>query len=146
MVYPVILTPASREAPGETGFVVTCRDLPELIAQGETEVEALAAAADALEEAVAHRLLANLELPPASKMKRGERAVALSAPMAAKLALHRAVRAAGISKSELARRLGIDEKDARRLLDPHHGSKLSALAAAVAVTGKRLVIELEDAA
>lgn len=49
---------------------------------------------------------------------------------------------AGVSKVELAKRLGIDEKEVRRLLDPHHGSKLPRIAEAVRMLGKRIRIEL----
>jgi antitoxin HicB len=38
------------------GYVVTCRDLPEAITQGDTREEALAEAADCLEEAIASRI------------------------------------------------------------------------------------------
>jgi len=44
---------------------------------------------------------------------------------------------------QLARRLGIDEKEVRRLLDPHYGSKLPRIAQAVEALGRRLVIGLE---
>ncbi len=42
-----------------------------------------------------------------------------------------AMREAGVNKVQLAQRLGIDEKEDRRLLDPHHGSKLPRIAEAV---------------
>jgi len=64
---------------------------------------------------------------------------------AAKLAVIEAFRAAGISRSELARRLGRDEKEARRILDPTHRTKLQTLAAALAVLDRRLVIGVEAA-
>ena len=38
------------------GYVVTCRDLPEVITQGEGVKDALAGAADALDEAIAARV------------------------------------------------------------------------------------------
>jgi antitoxin HicB len=48
--------------------------------------------------------------------------------------------AAGITKSELARRIGKDEKEVRRILDPKHPTKLPALIAALRALGKRLVV------
>ena len=51
LAYPVTLTPDTIDG----GFVVTFRDLPEAITQGETMAEALIEAADALEEAIAGR-------------------------------------------------------------------------------------------
>ena len=52
---------------------------------------------------------------------------------------------AGITKVQLAKRLGVDEKEVRRLLDPHYGSKLPRIAQAIAALGRRLVIGLEAA-
>ena len=52
---------------------------------------------------------------------------------------------AGISKVQLAQRLGIDEKEVRRLLEPRHGSKLPRIAQAISALGRRLIIGLEPA-
>jgi antitoxin HicB len=57
-----------------------------------------------------------------------------------------AVKEERIRNTELARRLGADEKEVRRLLDPHHRSKLPRLEAALAALGKRLVIGIESRA
>ncbi len=58
--------------------------------------------------------------------------------------LHNAWKEHGISKSEFARVLGVDEKEARRLLDPHYGIKLPKMAEAFDALGKRIVIDVED--
>jgi len=55
------------------------------------------------------------------------------------------MREAGISKVQLAKRLGVDEKEVRRLLDPHYGSKLPRIAKAIGLLGQRLVIGVEAA-
>jgi antitoxin HicB len=65
------------------------------------------------------------------------------AQMAVKAALYIAVKESGIRNTELAKRLGADEKEIRRLLDPHHRSKLPRLEAALEVMGKKLVIGIE---
>ena len=39
---------------------------------------------------------------------------------------------------EAARRLGLDEKEARRMLDPRHGTKVSTLERALHLLGKRV--------
>ena len=144
--YPVSATPAARLARGESGYVIACRDLPEINTQGEAIPEALANAADALDEAIAYRLRENLKLPSPSQPRRGERVVAVPPRMAARAALVLALAEAGIAKVELARRLGINEKDARRLLDPRHNTKLPAIAAALGKLGKQMVISVRDAA
>jgi antitoxin HicB len=138
--YPVLLTPAD-----EGGYVVTCRDLPELATQGESIDDALEQAADAMDEVFATYLTEGLDLPPPSKAKRREHLIAPPAETVAKAALYVAMRQAGISKVQLAKRLGVDEKEVRRLLDPHYGSKLPRIAKAISLLGQRLVIGVETA-
>ena len=53
------------------------------------------------------------------------------------------MREAGISKTQLAKRLGVDEKEVRRLLDPRYGSKLPRIAQAISALGRRLVVSLD---
>ncbi|MBF0231651.1 MAG: type II toxin-antitoxin system HicB family antitoxin [Desulfamplus sp.] len=81
--YPVLLTKAE-----EGGFVVTCRDLPELITQGENIDDAIEQAHDALEESIALRISDNLEIPNPSLIQKGEYKIALSLKMSAKSALY----------------------------------------------------------
>jgi antitoxin HicB len=124
------------------GYVVTCRDIPEVITQGDTVEEALTEAADALEEAIAARIDDGRDIPAPSTAKRSERTVSVPPSMALKAAVYLAVMDAGISNSELARRLRLDEKEARRILDPHHPTKLPRIEAALAALGRtvRLVL------
>lgn len=136
--YPVLLTPVE-----EGGYVVTCRDLPELVTQGETLEDALEQAADAMDEVFATYLTEGVDFPQPSKAKRREHMVAPPAETVAKAALYVAMRQAGISKVQLAKRLGVDEKEVRRLLDPHYGSKLPRIAKAISLLGQRLVIGVE---
>ena len=135
--YPVRLTRAK-----EGGFVVSCRDLPEAITQGDSREDALAQAMDALDEAFAARMKAGEDFPVPSAARRGEVLAAPPAESVAKAALYVAMREANVSKVEMAARLGVDEKEVRRLLDPHHPSKLPRIAQAIELLGKRLVIEL----
>lgn len=124
------------------GYVVTCRDLPEAITQGETVEDALSEAADALDEAIAARIDDDRDIPMPTAAKRGEHAVSVPPSMALKAAVYLAVRDAGISNSELARRLHLDEKEARRILDPHHPTKLPRIEAALAVLGRHVRLAL----
>ena len=129
----------------EGGFIVTCRDLPQLVTQGEDTAHAMSEATDAMDEVFAAYMLGGLDFPLASKVRRGERFVSPPAETVAKAALYVAMREAGLSKLQLAKRLGVDEKEVRRLLDPHYGSKLPRIAQAIELLGKRLVIGLEAA-
>ena len=138
--YAVRLVPAE-----EGGFVVSCRDLPQLVTQGEDLADALSEAADAMDEVFAAYMQGGLNFPTPHKVRRGEYLVSPPAETMAKAALHVAMREAGITKVQLAKRLGVDEKEVRRLLDPHYGSKLPRIAQAISVLGRRLVIGLEPA-
>ena len=51
-----------------------------------------------------------------------------------------------VKNSELARRLGVDERVVRRMLDPKHASKAEKIQAALAVLGKQMTVEVRDAA
>ncbi len=137
--YPAYLTPDESG-----GYVVTFADVPEVITQGDTLDEALAAAADALEEAIAGRMRLKEDIPPASDPQTGQHVVMLPAETASKAALYSAIREAGLSNVQLAAVLGVDEKEIRRMLDPHHPSKLPRIEAALAALGKRLVVSVRD--
>ena len=140
-IYPATLTPDPSG-----GFVVTFRDWPEAITQGDTLEDALLEAADCLEEAVAARMDDRAEIPSPSANQPDEHPVAVPIQTALKAALYLAVRENGIGPSELARRLGLNEKEARRLLDPHHASKAATLERALLAVGRRLAVEVERAA
>jgi antitoxin HicB len=135
--YAVRLTPAE-----EGGYVVTCRDLPEVITQGEDVQDALAQAADAMEEAFAARMDDGLDFPVPSPPQGQESLVSPPPETVVKAALYVAMREAGMSQVDLAERLGVDEKEVRRMLDPRHGTKLPRLAQAVQALGRQLRIEL----
>ena len=138
--YAVAMTQAE-----EGGFIVSCRDLPQLVTQGEDLAHALSEAADAMDEVFAAYMHSGLAFPAPSKARKGEHAVSPPAETMAKTALYVAMKDAGISKVQLAKRLGIDEKEVRRLLDPHYRSKLPRIASAIKALGRRLVIGLEAA-
>jgi antitoxin HicB len=74
------------------------------------------------------------------------RLIAVPALSEAKFKLHAALRAAGVKKIELARRLDCSPSQVDRLLDITHESKLDQLEAAFRAIGKRLEIEVVEAA
>ena len=134
--YPAILTPD----PGESGFTVTFRDLAEAITQGEDIPDALAQAADCLEEAIAGRIRLSKSIPTPSKQRKAEHPVPVPVLMAAKAALYLAIKESAVTNSELARRLNLNEKEVRRLLDPRHKSKIDRIEAALEALGRRLIL------
>jgi antitoxin HicB len=139
--------PAKFEGGDKPGvLVITFRDIPEAITQGNGGKDALWQAADCLEEAIAGRIADGREIPKGSRGARGERLIPVPAPMAAKAALYLAMGEAGMTNVQLARRLGCDEKEVRRMLDPRHPTKLPRIKEALDVFGKRLVVSVEEAA
>ena len=139
--------PAKFDRGDKSGIlVISFRDVPEAITQGNGESDALWQAAECLEEAIAGRIAEGGEIPQASGTGRGERLVPVPAPMAAKAALYLAMREVGMTNVQLARKLGCDEKEVRRMLDPRHPTKLPRIKEALDVFGKRLVVGVEEAA
>jgi antitoxin HicB len=137
--------------PGEkAGIVVSFPDVPEAITQGDDMADAMVQAEDALGLILLTYLERDLPLPlpRAAARYRGRKliSVAVTPEIAAKLALVTAFRESGLSKADLARRLGKDEKEVRRILDPRHATKLPQLRATLQIFGKRLVISVADAA
>lgn len=136
--YPVKLARDRKDG----GYVVTCRDISEAITQGNSVEEALAEAEGALQAAIEARIEDGLEIPPPARAKRGERMVSVPITSALKAAVYLAMREQGVSKSELARRMQVHEKEARRMLDPHHQTKVPTLERALAALGRRAEVAI----
>lgn len=124
------------------GYVVSFRDVPEAITQADSLVECPEQAAGALQAAIEGRIMDGLDIPDATRARRGERPVAVPVQTALKAALYLTMRERGITRVELARRLGIDEKEARRMLDPHHATKAERLERALAVLGRHAEVRV----
>ena len=135
-IYPARL---HRASPDE--IVVSFRDLPECLTSGATEAEALIEAADALEETIAGRIVDGDPIPPPSARRSRERRVAVPPTMAAKAALVLAFRDSGLSRLAFARRLGVDDKVVRRMLDPRHATAANRLHRALRQLGRELIVE-----
>jgi antitoxin HicB len=147
--YPVLLTPDDNGT-----LLVTCPDLPEVTTFGNDRADALRHAHDAIEEAIAARIAARVDIPlpsaPRRRRKRkgapGVARVALPTQTVLKAMLHRAMRARNLRKADLERRLGLHGPQVDRLLNPRHASRLDQIEAALAAVGKRLVVDVEEAA
>jgi antitoxin HicB len=127
-------------------IVVTFPDVPEALTQGRSEADARAMAEEALGLVLLSYLARGKPLPKPRAKGGGFVDVAVAPDVAAKLAVLESFTAAGITKTELARRIGKDEKEVRRILDPKHPTKLPALTAALRALGKRLVVGVTEAA
>jgi antitoxin HicB len=136
-------TYGARIETDETGdHFVLVRDLPEVQTSGDTVDEAIALAADAIKVAVSVRIDHEESLGPPSAVAPGEVAVTLPLRLAAKATVYVLWRDAKISKSELGRRMGRTETEARRILDPYHGTKFDQIEAAAEALGAKLAIDV----
>jgi antitoxin HicB len=140
--YRALFEPGDRRG----NVVVTFSDVPEVVTQGRGKASAQASAEEALGLALLSYPARGLPLPKPRASGKKLVSVAVAPDVAAKLAVLESFVAAGISKSELARRVGKDEKEVRRILDPKHATKLPALTAALRALGKRLVVGVAEAA
>jgi antitoxin HicB len=136
---------AANFEPGERrGVIVTSfPDVPEAITEGSGIEDARHMAADALGTALLAYVRAGRPLPRARRAGKNAEMIAVEPEVAAKLAVLIAFADARMSQREFARRLGKDEREVRRLLDPMHPTKIGALDAALKVLGRRLVVGVE---
>lgn len=136
--------PADLETDEDGRVVARVPDVPGCVTDGATRAEALAEAADALEEAIAVLMEARRDIPFPSPSQ-GRPFVMPGAVMTAKIALYAALRESGTSNVALARRLGVAETEVRRMIDPRHKTKIARLEAGLAALGRRLVVSVEAA-
>ena len=137
-VYIIEIRPEAGE------FHAYCKDLPEAVAAGATEADALREMGQAIVAAVRGRMKDGMDLVPPVSRGDGSR-VALPTRLAAKAAVYSAWRASGLSKVALGERIGRSETEVRRLLDPDYGTKLDQLGEAADALGGRLSIAFTTA-
>jgi antitoxin HicB len=125
--------------------LVTCPKLPIVATFGETEAEALRHAVDAIETALASMIDDGEAIPRPARTDKGV-PVRLPAMTVLKLQLYWALRAAGITRAELARRLKWNRESVDRLFRLDHRSRLEQIEAAFAALGQQVDISVRDAA
>lgn len=141
LAYPALFEPEGK------GFVVTFPDIPEAITEGDSAGEAMEYAVDALQTALSEYINRRLEIPsPGRARGKNIRLVCLPALAEAKIGLYRTMRAKGVRKAEIARRIGWQKSQVDRLLNLKHASRLDQIETALNVLDKRLSIHVEDAA
>jgi antitoxin HicB len=143
--YPITIEPMTPEDGG--GFLVTFPDWWNgVVTDGDTATEALANAKDCLEELIAYCILKREDIPSPSP-PRGRRLVSPEIRLALKAGVWLAMYEREVGFSELARRLALPSAaEAEKLLDPRRRTRPELLEAAAAALGKRVALELQDAA
>ena len=137
MHYPAQLDPAE-----EGGFVVTFRDIPEAMTQGDTHLEAEQMAADVLVSAMDFYFDDRRAVPPPSTPLAGEVLIELPASVEAKVLLLNALVQSGISNAELARRMGTRPQEVQRIVNLGHATKIDTIAAALRALGRHLTLQV----
>ena len=140
LIYPVELTPDDNDT-----FLVTFPDVPEAVTFGEDEAEALLMAEDALLVMLSAYMDDRQPIPEPSPLN-GRPGVALKVTASAKIALYNALLAAGKRKTDLARMLNLTAIQVDHLLSLHHKSRIEQIETALAALGKRLIVEMREAA
>lgn len=141
LAYPVDLLPQE-----DGSFLVSFPDIPEALTDGRTKDEALSEAVDCLIAALGGYIKDRLNIPEPSPPKKGQQTVIVPPLVSAKLALNQTMREAQITRVAMGQRLGVSEGAVRRLLDLDHKSHIGQVDAALSILGKRLVVEVQDAA
>ena len=129
LTYPIVLED------DDGTLLATSPDFPELTTFGIDREDALARAADALEEAIAARIHDGRDIPPPSH---GREVAVLPTLTAIKVMLYQGMREQGIDKAELARRLGWHLPQVNRILDVQHKSQMDQVDAAMGAIGRHL--------
>lgn len=138
--YPVSLR---REKDGK--FHAYSDDLPEAIASGRTIEEAGREMTEAFAAAIRGRMADNMDLPAPRRPRDGEIKLYLPPALAAKASIYVAWKRSNLTKAALAERMNRNEAEVRRILDPHHGTKIDQLAEAAEALGGHLAIAYEAA-
>jgi len=126
--------------PDGDDLLVTSPAFPELTTFGSDEADARAHARDALEEAVAARIAHGRDLPPPDGAEGG---VSLPLLSGLKAMLYASLRAQGMTRAELQRRLGWPSRESiDRLFRLDHQSRLEQLEAAFQALGQRVDVGL----
>lgn len=139
--YPVVL-----ERTRSGNVIATVPDVPGTVSYGADESAALRNVRDALTAILNSLVEDREEIPMPSRVKRGQPVVVAPPMAAAKIVLYRTMREQGITQAELARRLGCDARQIRRLLDPAHRSRFDLLEKALACVGKQIIFDFADLA
>ena len=144
LAYPVEISAMTVEEGG--GFLVEFPDWNGAVTEGDDMAAALENARDCVEELIADRIRRGEPIPRPSPA--GNRVlIGPEAGIALKAALWVGLREQGLGTFELAAMLGdMSDTEVRRLLDPRLKARTEPIHRALAALGKRVVVEVRDAA
>ena len=142
-VYPCSIVRDLEEfqTTGREAYVITFRDIRGANSCGWSWAEALEMAEDCLDVALSWYIDDDIDPPPPSQLLAGEVMIAATPIMAAKLAIHSAMREQRMTPAELAERLDLDDEKVRRLLDPRYRTHMTTVQRALSALGRSLIVE-----
>ena len=132
--FPCNIAPDTEE--GGWGFVVSFPDVKGAHTSGKTFKEAIILAEDCMVVALSCYVDGGEELPTPSPYRKGQELLTVQPLIAAQLDLYTAMRDQGISRAELAERLGISEQDAASLLHLDYRTPIGRVLEALEAVGR----------
>ncbi len=139
LAYPAIL-----HAEPEGGFSVAFSDFPSAHTQGENLTDAFEMAVDCLQATIEYALEDKEQIPPPSRLAKGQILIPVSLELAPKVALQQAMREADITNVALAELLHVGEVVVRRMLNPKHQSKASQYVRALGALGLMVQVHIKE--
>ncbi len=125
---------------------VECPQLPELNTFGMDEADALKHAIDAAVTVLGYYMAHDEDIPVADAVSTERWKVQLPLLSSLKIDLYEACRAAGVTRAELARRLGWHREQVDRLFRLTHASRLEQMEAAFRAVGCVIDLQVRAAA
>ena len=138
--------PAEIKLDEDGRHVVSFPDFGWSATDGATLGEAQAKARDLLRELIACTMQEARDLPEPSAPSGRRVLVVPPVRTALKAAFYEAFRGTGLSRRGLNRRLGVAESDARRMLNPDHATRTTAIDRALRRLGRRVIVSVDKAA
>ncbi|HAU5528435.1 TPA: type II toxin-antitoxin system HicB family antitoxin [Proteus mirabilis] len=135
MRYPVKLDKSE-----EGGYVVSFLDIPEALTQGDTREEALEMAQNALLTAFEFYFEDNEKIPEPSVIT-GDY-IELPVSVVAKILMLNLFVDSKLTRSELARKMGVKKQEITRLFNLQHSTKIDTINQAIIAMGSKLSISL----
>jgi len=134
--------------PDDGGYLIQFPDVPEInswVTADASEAERRTHISDALATGLFGYANAREPFPKPSKPRRGQKVAMPDALSCAKFALAEAMREQRVSNVALAKRMGVDERAVRRLLDVSQRSHIGEIERALSLLGRRLEVEARAA-
>ncbi len=128
----------------EGGYVLTFRDVPEVISEIWSMDELQKTGADALISGADMYYETKTVFPEPSEPKENEVLIKLPFSAVAKILLHNAMLSANIRPSDLAKKMGKMPQEVNRIIDLKHNTKIDTIQDAFRALGKDLNVSVTD--